>query len=104
VYQWDMVFSHAGNAPLWVPSLLASFTCTLCTQAGVAGTDVDNTQLFCGTIALVAGNANISNEVLSPTGNVIAHIIVDAKGAQYVETRFGTGSSATSCNCLSKKL
>lgn len=104
VYGWDLTVPGGLSSGTWVPHLLASFTCTLCTQTGVANTDVVATQLFCGTIALVAGNANVSNEVLSPTGNVIAHIILDAKGCALVECRFGTGGSATSCNCLAKRL
>jgi len=104
IYGWRSVRQRQGATtpiiPLWVPYLLASFTCTLCTLAGVAGTPVDNTHLFCGTITLGVGNANISNEIISPTGNVMASIILDRKGSQLVEVRFGTGGSATSANCL----
>ena len=61
-----------GSVPsLWIPVLLASFTVTLGTAPGIAGSDVNGSQLFATSIALVTGNANVSNEVLSPTGNVI---------------------------------
>lgn len=103
-YGWRPTEGYGGTKPLWVAYLLASFTCTLCTVPGLAGADVDDSQLFAGTIALVVGNANISNEVISPTGNVVAHIVLDAKGSRFVEVRFGTGSSATSCNCLATRI
>jgi hypothetical protein len=103
VYGWREVRGPAvavGTVNLYVAYVLATFTCTLCTVPGLANTPVNASQLFCGTIALVAGNANISNEVVSPTGNTVAHVIVDVKGSKWVEVRFGTGSSATSCNAL----
>jgi hypothetical protein len=90
--------------PLWVAYQLAAFTVTLCTVPGLANTDVNASQLFTGTITLTSGNANVSTEVVSPTGNVVAHIVLDAKGSQFVELRFGTGGSATSCNCLAAKV
>jgi len=102
VYGWEEVFSKTFPLALYVPRILASFTCTLCTQTGVAGYAVDNTHLFCGTISLAVGNANVSNEVISPTGNVIASIMLDLKGATYLGFVFSTGSSATACNCLCK--
>lgn len=104
VYAWDRI-QVSGNQPLWVPTLLASFTCTHgSTMPGVANTDVNASQTFCSTIALVVGNANISNEIISPaTTSEIASIILDAKGAALVETRFTVGTN-TSCNCLAKVL
>lgn len=100
VYGWRSTLGSGGAYRLWVPALLASFTCTLGTAPGLAGADVNASQLFCDTITLAAGNANISNEILSPTGNEPAHIILDGKGFTLIECRFGTGSSATSCNSL----
>ncbi len=104
VYAWHNTLGYGGAKQLWVAAELATFTCTLCTVPGLAGADVNASQLFCGTIALGVGNANVSNEILSPTGNVVAHILLDVKGAKLVEIRFGTGSSATSCNCLYKRI
>ncbi len=104
VYGWTPTKGENGAKPLWVAIELATFTCTLCTVPGLAGADVNASQLLCGTIALGVGNANVSNEILSPTGNVVAHILLDVKGAKLVEIRFGTGSSATSCNCLYKRI
>lgn len=88
---------------IWIPFVLASFTCTFGNRTGVANTPVDASQLFCGTIALASafsGNANVSNEVVSPTGNTVGHILLDVKGSEFVEFRFDRNSSATSCNAL----
>lgn len=104
-YGWRRTGGVGANLTgLWVPYLLASFTVTLGTATGVGGCDVNASQLLATTIALVTGNANVSNEILSPTGNVIAHIILDAKGAAYVELRFSTGGVATDCNCMVAKV
>lgn len=92
-----------GTQSLWVAYELATFTCTLSTVPGITGTDVNASQLFAGTITLGVGNANVSNEIISPTGNVIAHIILDAKGSRFVELRFAKGTN-TDCNCLAAKV
>ncbi len=104
VYGWRQTEGAGGALPIWIPFTLATFTCTLATPPGLSGADVNASQLFCGTIAMVVGNANVSNEVVSPTGNTIAHVLVDTKGSKLVEVRFGTGSSATSCNALWAKV
>lgn len=104
VFAWDHEKSKAGNKDLWTAYLLASFTCTLCTLAGLAGTDVDASHLYCGTITLGVGNANVSNEIISPTGNVKASIILDAKAPRLIEVKFARNSSAVSMNCLYRKL
>lgn len=100
VYGWRHTSGYGGAQKLWVPYMLASFTCTLSTTTGVAGADLVVASKLCDTIALITGNANISNEIISPTGNAVAHIILSGKGSTKVEFRFGTGSSATSCNAL----
>jgi hypothetical protein len=90
----------AGVADSWTHHLLASFTCTLCTKAGLANTAVNGSQLYCGTIALGVGNANVSCEVVSPTGNQAAHVVIDTKGAELVKVLFALNSSAASMNAL----
>jgi hypothetical protein len=103
-YGWRRTLGKGETAAgLWVPFLLASFTVTLGTAPGIAGTDVNASQLFATTIALVTGNANVSNEIVSPGSNVIGHITLDAKGVQYIETRYAM-VSATSGNCLVAKM
>ncbi len=100
VYGWCRTLGSNQVNPLWVAYTLATFTCTLATPPGLATADVNASQLFCGTIVCVVGNTNVSNEVVSPTGNAVGHIMLDVKGSQFVQLLFGTGSSATSCNCL----
>lgn len=102
VYAWYATRGVSSNT-IWVATTLASFTCTLSTVPGLAGTEVDASQLFCGTITLATGNANVSNEIISPTGNTVGHILLDAKGARRVEVRFAKGT-ATSANCLVQRM
>lgn len=98
----------AGDVTLWVPKTLATFsTITLNSNIpGVALTQVPATAYFAGAITLVTGNSGISVEVVSPghAANEIAHIVLDVKGSKFLECRFSTGGSATSCNCLWAKM
>jgi hypothetical protein len=108
-FAWDEVRGNNPNAipggvSLWVAWILASFTCTLNTNTGQAGTDVDNTHNFVGTIVLGVGNANISNEIISPTGNVNASILLDTKGAKYVQLLFAMNGSSTAANALVRRM
>ena len=102
-YSWTPTLG-VGALPVWIPYTLATFTCTLSTVPGIALGDVNASQLFCGTIALVVGNVNVSHEIISPTGNTVGHIMLDTKGSVLTELRFGTGGSATSCNCLARRM
>lgn len=88
-----------SGVPNWNYHLLAAFTCTLCTKTGQAG-GLTTTQLYCDTIVLTAnsGNANVSNEIISPTGNQEARIILDGIGAPLVKVVFARNGSAISCN------
>ncbi len=105
VFAWDLIHAYDdGNVPYWTAWPLATFTCTLCTLTGKAGSDVNASQLYCGTIALVIGNANISNEIISPTGNMKASITMDAKGCQLVQVLFDRNDSATSANALWRRI
>ncbi len=86
---------------IWVPVILAELTCTMSTAVGLAGRLILNTERFCDTIALVTGNDDVSVDIVSPTGNVIAHAILDLKGFQKVEFTFDTTTGdPTNCNCL----
>jgi len=105
VFGWEYIHPKvAQNAGRWTATPLATFLCTLCTLAGSAGGEVDENQLYCGTIALVIGGANISNEIISPTGNMKACIRMDAFGCKLVQPLFAINASATSCNALWKKI
>ncbi len=101
VISWRRVPGAAlGLQDLWVPSILAEFAAVLGNIPGIAGTNVGSTYFFADTITLVTGNANVSNEIISPTGNVVASIVLDAKGAEKVEITFDLGANATGANCL----
>ncbi len=93
-----------GNDPLtwlWIPVVIAELTCTMSSVTGIAGRQVLNTEFFCDTLALVTGNDDVSIDIVSPTGNVVAHAVVDAKGFQKIEFSFDmTTGNPTSANCL----
>lgn len=109
VYGWEVAHSGESGVPdLWVPVLLATFTSITLdsAQPGVAGTQIPATgpnataQYLATAITLGVGNSGISCEVVSPghASHEIAHAVVATKGAKFIEFRFATGSSATSCN------
>ncbi len=97
-------FGTDSHTLLWIPTTLAEFLCTLDSAIhGLAGRVVLDTELFCGTIAIVgtSGNANVSCEIVSPAvSGSMAHVVVDTKGFEKIELSFSTGSSATDCNAL----
>lgn len=108
VFAWDQVNSKFGGRSYWTAWPLATFTVTLCTLAPLAGTDayvaatVAGNQRYAGTVTLGVGNANISNEVISPTGNIKATIVLDTKGARFIQPLGVLNSSSTSFNWLYK--
>lgn len=109
VFAWDLKKPTVqGNQGLWIAWPLATFTCTLCTVAGVANTDIGANQLFCDTITLNVGNANVSNEIISPatngSANLIASITLDTKGAKKVGILFAMNGSATSANAIVRRI
>lgn len=101
VIGWRVIGTNPSTW-LWIPVVLGEFLCTAdSTLVGVAGKEVVATELFCDTITLVTGNANISNDINSPAdGESIAHVVLDLKGFTKLQLSFETGSSATSCNAL----
>ncbi len=90
----------------WVPFVLGEFSCALCTATGVAGGTPDASHLLCDTITLVGttGNLNVSCEIVSPTGNLPGHIVLNLKGVRYVEFIFNMNASAVSGNCLFSRM
>ncbi len=106
VIGWRMVpgnpQSTTPTVDLWIPVPLVDLTCTLSTPAGVAGTEIGSSNLFCDTLA-IANTIGVAGQdcVIKTNGaNLIAQATVDMQGYQLVEVTFTTGSSATSCNAL----
>lgn len=86
---------------LWVPIPLVEYTCTVTTAVGIAAKYLVATDRFCDTLSLASGyNANVSTELITPTGDIIASLVVDVKGFDLLEFQFDRNSSATSCNAL----
>ncbi len=106
VFGWECIKGdQASVQDSWHASFLASFTCTLATNAkGLAGTRVNASQFYAGTITVLAGNANVSCEAVSPNGDMAGCVRVDAMGAQFVDVRFYRNSSAVSANALYRKV
>lgn len=100
VIGWRCLGRGATTA-IWIPVILAELTCTMSAVTGVAGGAVSATEYFCDTIALVSGNDDISIDIVSPTGDVIAHAAMDLKGFQKIEFQFDmTTNNPTGANCL----
>jgi hypothetical protein len=67
----------------------------------VAGTPVVATERFVDTITLVTGNDDISVDIVSPTADEIAHVMLDCKGFMKIEITFDmTTGDPTGGNCL----
>lgn len=93
----------------WTQWLLASFTCTMSASATgmqpISGApNYTSGSYYCDTIVVLNGNANVSCEAVSPTTSVKASVVVDAKGAKYVNILFYMNSSATSANTLWRRV
>lgn len=97
-------YTRDPNTGIWVPTLLAELACTLSAVVGVAGKAVVATDRFADTITLTYGNDDVSIDIVSPANDLSAHAVLDLKGSQKLEICTSTGSSATSCNCLIRKL
>ena len=100
LYGWD----HIGVDPfafVWLPYLIAEFTCIACTRGGppaaVAGQQafrlIAETERFCDTMTLTAGTLGVSqvDGVVCSTGpgtNLIAWAIVDLAGCRKFQFDF----------------
>ena len=101
VIGWRVVGAGNTDTLLWIPVVLAEIACTASTTVGVAGKIIVATERFVDTITLVTGNDDISIDIVSPTGDEIAHVLVDTKGFQKIELTFdSTAVGTTAMNCL----
>jgi hypothetical protein len=83
---------------LWVPYLRTEVACTLSAAVGVSGQPVTNTDRFVDTMTLTTGSAT-DNIVVSPAGDVIAHLLANTRGCAKLQVKFDM-TGATSGNAL----
>ena len=100
VYGLKKVRDVAGGLTSYTHILLADVTFTLSARTGVASGVVGASEFYADTIARVTGVENVSDQILSPTGDVPAHLLVDAKGCRWLKVELITGGSAASVNAL----
>lgn len=86
---------------VWDHTLLFGGQFTLSTAVGVAGGLVSATERYADTLTRDLGIENVADELLSPTSDIPAWLMVDAKGFQklYVELIVGTATSANAVYC-----
>ncbi len=107
---WHSVLLE-GSKTLWFPSAIAEFVCTGSAAVGIAGAAVLNTERFADTITpvakmtrdavIAAGTAiNSDYEILSPTADLIAHIIMPIAGYEKLELTSDETTGTPSINAL----
>ena len=110
---WDRIGSHPTST-LWVPRILASFSCTVSQMVGIAGSKVINTDRFVDTITLNAvagdpvfpdidGGGNAASggtvQIFSPANNLMAYVSVPILGCEKLQFIFDS-TGATNANAL----
>lgn len=104
IIAWKKLIEQGNEATAaWLPVPIGGdLLCTLGTQAGVAGSLIDNTNLFAATLTITGttSNAGVHINVVSPANNTCGRVTVDLEGYRYLEVIFNTNASATSCNAL----
>lgn len=101
LYAWRLV-SPPNNDPnlnVYVPLMLCELACTLSATVGVAGTPLVATERLVDTIVLTTGStANVT--IVSPTGDIPAHALIDFLGGPDLEFTFDVNSGTTGMNAL----
>lgn len=86
---------------VWVPHLLADLSCTL---ASIDAAALTAGNLMADTIAVTTGGAvagGDGSDVISPTGDVPASLLVALRGCELIEFDADTGTpTAVNANCL----
>lgn len=101
----------SGSLTLWFPTVIGEFACTISAAVGVAGAAVLATERFADTITpvaartrdrvIAAGTAINSNyEILSPTNDLIGHVIMPLGGFEKMELQFDQTTNTPTMNCL----
>jgi hypothetical protein len=90
-----------GATKSYTHVLLGEWTFVLSsTLTGVASGVVVATEYYADTITKVTGLENVSEQVLSPTADEPAHLLLDCKGHALLLIELSTAGSATSVNAL----
>ncbi len=87
LWAWD----HVGTDPrflVWIPSLLAEFSCTLGAQNGIPNGLISDSEYFCDTLALTAGSLGFAGDLVSPGNGLIAYALVELKGCRKFQFDF----------------
>lgn len=107
VYRWAPIKLRASPIQVvpaleqWLAVPLCTIACTISTgTTGIAGGILTTTALFCKTLAVTYGNANVSVEPITTAAGYIASFLVDVKGAPLIEVWGDRAGSATSFNAL----
>jgi hypothetical protein len=61
-------------------TLLAEYTFTLSAAVGLSGGAVSASERYADTITRTLGIENVSDQIVSPTGDTPGHVLVDVKG------------------------
>lgn len=93
VWAWNKL--SVSGVSTWVPRLLVHFVATA-TTASAEAVDAATTPKFCDTISVSYGDLNA--QVISPVNDVLASLIVHARGAELLSFEWsaaaGTGANA----------
>lgn len=78
---------------VWLPYTLFEADCTCGNFAGVSGNaDLAATEFMADTISQVTGNANVDNQIISPTNDTPGHALIDLKGCMKLKYSLKKGT------------
>lgn len=111
---WNRALQDSKTT-LWVPTVFAEFVCTASACVGIAGAAALETERFADTIVPVAARTRDQKiaagtsigslyEILSPTGDLAAHIILPLTGFEKIELTSDETTNTPSVNALFKFL
>lgn len=87
---WPLITT---TTQVWIQPLIAGFTCTLGAGTGVDGSDLEDEDFMCDTIATVVG-IDTGVTISSGVANEQAYIVIPIHGAPLLTTRFDLTGAA----------
>jgi len=93
----------ANNVTDWIPTVLAQLGLVAGNITTPAAGNLAN-YFFCDTITLTNGNDDVSIDINAVPANTINHLVIDLKGAHYLEITFDLGANCTGASALVKGL